>query len=71
MSLYPPVTDSKTIDWANIPFDYVRTRSFIKYTWREGLWNEGELVTDGLLTMDVAGEKEYPLLQTLGKEQEY
>ncbi|KAJ3051987.1 hypothetical protein HK097_006997 [Rhizophlyctis rosea] len=54
MPLYPPVTDPKTIDWDNIPFDYVRTRSFIKYTWREGLWNEGELVTDGTLTMDVA-----------------
>ncbi|KAJ3044422.1 hypothetical protein HDV00_002314 [Rhizophlyctis rosea] len=52
-------TDPKTIDWANIGFDYVRTKSFIKYTWtargdNSTGWDEGELVDHGSLTMDVA-----------------
>lgn len=43
-----------TIDWANLGFAYMKTRSHIRYTWKDGAWDKGELVTDDTITMSVA-----------------
>ena len=36
----------QNIDWSSLGFRYMKTRSHIRYTWRDGAWNKGELVTD-------------------------
>ncbi|KAI8847331.1 aminotransferase [Chytridium lagenaria] len=44
-----------SIDWPNLGFAYVQTRSHIKYTWRSGTWDEGVLVKNSsAITMDIA-----------------
>ncbi len=42
------------IDWSNLGFGYMQTRSHIRYTWRDGAWDEGVLVNEGTITMSVA-----------------
>ncbi|KAJ3287836.1 hypothetical protein HK104_008428 [Borealophlyctis nickersoniae] len=49
-----PRTDAKTLDWANLGFDYIHTNSFLKHTWKDGKYDDGVLVRDGTLSMDVA-----------------
>lgn len=43
-----------TIDWANLGFAYMKTHSHIRYIWKDGAWDKGELVTDDTITMSVA-----------------
>lgn len=50
------VTDPKTIDWANIGFGFIQTKSFIKYTWNEASgWDNGQLLTDPTITLHIGG----------------
>ncbi len=42
------------IDWSQLGFAYMPTRSHIRYTWKNGAWDAGELVTEPTITMSVA-----------------
>ncbi|KAJ3412555.1 hypothetical protein HDV05_000589 [Chytridiales sp. JEL 0842] len=49
-----PRDPTPTIDWSNLAFDYVKVRSHIKYVHKDGKWDEGELVNDSKITLDIA-----------------
>ena len=34
------------IDWNNLGFEYMDTNCHVRYTWKNGSWNEGETVND-------------------------
>lgn len=40
------------MDWENLGFEFRQTRSYLRYVWRDGEWDEGELVA-GEPTMNV------------------
>jgi branched-chain amino acid aminotransferase len=42
------------LDWNSLGFSYRDTRSHIRYTWRDGEWDSGELVTDPYFSIHVA-----------------
>ncbi len=42
------------IDWNNLGFKYMDTNSHIRYTWRNGSWDEGVLVNDPHITLHIA-----------------
>jgi branched-chain amino acid aminotransferase len=44
----------QNIDWSNLGFKYMDTRCHIRYVWRQGAWDEGELVSDPWLKMHIA-----------------
>jgi branched-chain amino acid aminotransferase len=41
------------IDWKNLGYDIQKTNSFVKYTWKNGQWDAGELVKSQEITMNV------------------
>ncbi|CQR73642.1 Branched-chain-amino-acid aminotransferase [Sporomusa ovata DSM 2662] len=42
------------IDWGNLGFSYMKTDFRYVSTWKDGKWDEGELVTDNKLSISVA-----------------
>ena len=42
------------IDWQNLGFTYMQTRSHIRYTWRNGAWDSGELHEDPTIKIHIA-----------------
>ena len=42
------------IDWKNLGFSYMPTRSHIRYTWKNGAWDGGELVNEPMIKMSIA-----------------
>ena len=42
------------IDWSNLGFAYMPTRSHIRYTWKNGTWDGGTLVNEPTITMSIA-----------------
>lgn len=42
------------IDWSKLGFSYMATKSHIRYTWKNGQWDEGVLVNDPNITMSIA-----------------
>lgn len=42
------------IDWKHLGFQYLPTNSHIKYIWRDGQWQEGELVSSPYLHLNIA-----------------
>lgn len=44
----------QNIDWANLGFKYMDTRSHIRYTWRDGAWDEGRLESDPHFPIHIA-----------------
>ncbi|ORX86787.1 branched-chain amino acid aminotransferase [Basidiobolus meristosporus CBS 931.73] len=44
----------KDLDWVNLDFRYRPTNCHIKYTWRNGEWNKGELVAEPYVTIHIA-----------------
>jgi len=42
------------IDWKSLGFKFMDTRCHIRYEWRNGAWNPGELVTEPYLKMHIA-----------------
>ena len=44
----------KDIDWSSLGFKYMDTNSHIKYVWRTGAWDKGELVRDPYLKLHIA-----------------
>jgi len=45
---------SVNIDWKNLGFRYLQTNSHVKYIWRDGEWDSGELVTEPYLNLHIA-----------------
>ena len=41
----------QNIDWSSLGFRYMKTNSHIRYTWRNGAWDKGELVKDETIPM--------------------
>jgi branched-chain amino acid aminotransferase len=41
------------IDWNNLGFDIIKTKSYIKYTWRNGEWSDAELVNHSSVQVDL------------------
>ena len=44
----------QNIDWAGLGFKYMDTNSHIKYVWKNGAWDKGELVHDPYLKLHIA-----------------
>ena len=44
----------KEIDWSNLGFGYMQTKSHIAYTWKDGEWDEGKLVESPYLNIHIA-----------------
>lgn len=44
----------QNIDWKSLGFKYMDTRCHIRYVWRDGAWNQGELVSEPFLNMHIA-----------------
>ena len=42
------------IDWTTLGFMYMDTRCHIRYVWRDGAWDQGELVDSPYMTMHIA-----------------
>jgi branched-chain amino acid aminotransferase len=44
----------KEIDWSSLGFRYMDTDSHIRYTWKDGSWDSGELVKEPYLSIHIA-----------------
>ena len=44
----------QNIDWSSLGFRYMKTNSHIRYTWRDGAWDKGELVKDDTFQISIA-----------------
>jgi branched-chain amino acid aminotransferase len=44
----------KQIDWSSLGFKYMETECHIRYTWKEGVWDGGELVKEPYMPMHIA-----------------
>lgn len=42
------------IDWAKLSFSYMETHCHIRYTWRDGVWDSGDLVTSPYINLHIA-----------------
>jgi branched-chain amino acid aminotransferase len=43
-----------SLDWKNLPFDYVKTDFNIRYYWKDGKWSGGDLISDEYLPLHMA-----------------
>jgi branched-chain amino acid aminotransferase len=41
------------IDWNNLGFEYMDTKCHVKYTWKNGSWNNGEVVSSPYLNLHI------------------
>ena len=46
--------DRADLDFANLPFAYLKTDANIRYWFRDGKWSEGELTSDDTVTLHMA-----------------
>ncbi|MDX9867713.1 MAG: branched-chain amino acid aminotransferase [Kiritimatiellia bacterium] len=44
----------QNIDWSTLGFKYMDTRCHVRHVWRNGAWDQGELVSDPFLKMHMA-----------------
>lgn len=44
----------QNIDWNNLGFKYMDTNCHVRYVWRNGQWDQGELVTEPFMQMHIA-----------------
>lgn len=42
------------LDWANLGFEFRPTKSHMKFVWKNGKWDEGELVTEPYIKVHIA-----------------
>ena len=42
------------IDWSKLGFAYMQTKSHIRYVWKDGKWDGGELVSEPYLNIHIA-----------------
>ncbi|KAK9760238.1 hypothetical protein K7432_015965 [Basidiobolus ranarum] len=45
---------SANIDWASLGFSFIQTNGHLKYTWKDGKWDEGEFVSEPWVNMHIA-----------------
>jgi len=45
---------TENLDWSNLPFGYLKTDFNIRYHYKDGKWNEGELCSDENLSIHMA-----------------
>ncbi|CAL6081863.1 Branched-chain_amino acid aminotransferase [Hexamita inflata] len=50
----PRAADPKTLDFKSLSFKYTQTRSFIMYTSKNGVWDQGKLVSNPYIPMHIA-----------------
>jgi branched-chain amino acid aminotransferase len=43
-----------TLDWASLPFGYQKTDYNLRYTWRDGAWDDGVLTSDEIIPLHIA-----------------
>ena len=48
-----PAVGAAGLDWANIGFDFQKTRGYVKYTWRHGAWDAGVFEPEPYLKIHV------------------
>lgn len=46
--------DKANLDWANLPFGYVKTDFNIRYHYKDGAWSNGDLYSDENICMNIA-----------------
>ncbi|KAI8917624.1 aminotransferase [Powellomyces hirtus] len=46
--------DPATLNWKNLGFSYVKTNGHVRYTWRDGKWDNGVFNKDFDITLDIA-----------------
>lgn len=49
----PLSSKKQNLDWANLGFAYRDTHCHVRYVWRNGQWNDGELITDPYMPIHV------------------
>jgi branched-chain amino acid aminotransferase len=49
--LPPPPTTA--VDWDNLGFKWIETNGYVKYTFNNGQWDQGEFVRDSYLKIHV------------------
>jgi branched-chain amino acid aminotransferase len=42
------------LDWGSLPFGYLKTDYNLRYTWRDGEWDEGTLTSDETIPLHIA-----------------
>lgn len=42
------------LDWTNLGFEYRDVNSHVKFTWKDGRWDEGEMVRDPYVKVHIA-----------------
>ncbi len=42
------------IDWKNLGFGYMKTKSHIKFCWKDGKWDNGSLIEEDVVQMHIA-----------------
>lgn len=42
------------LDWENLGFEYRDVNSYVKFTYRDGRWDEGQLVRDAYVNIHIA-----------------
>lgn len=47
------MTDAAAIDWSTLGFGYVRTNGHVRYTWKDGKWDGGELVAEDTINLHI------------------
>ncbi len=48
------IMDKVDIDWENLTFSYIKTKSHIRYSYRNGEWDDGELNEDDSINLSIA-----------------
>jgi len=48
------VSVKKDIDWARLGFNYMDADCHVRYVWRDGKWDDGELVDEPYINMHIA-----------------
>lgn len=42
------------LDWDSLGFHYMKTAGNIRYTWKDGCWNEGQIFTEDTMPLSIA-----------------
>ena len=54
MNSVPKKREKASLDWQNLPFGYIKTKSNIRYYYKDGVWSNGELVHDEYIPVHMA-----------------
>eukprot|EP00931_Biecheleriopsis_adriatica_P018579 TRINITY_DN12977_c0_g1_i2.p1 TRINITY_DN12977_c0_g1~~TRINITY_DN12977_c0_g1_i2.p1 ORF type:complete len:407 (-),score=68.13 TRINITY_DN12977_c0_g1_i2:87-1307(-) len=51
----PDKVGSAHLDWSSLGFDYVPTKSHVRYVWKDGAWDAGRSVQDPYISVHILG----------------